>query len=228
MSTSHTVYHLLKERLLSREFEPGAHLKEAALAASLGVSRTPLRQALHRLAAEGLLEQSPNQGVRVPRWSIKDVEEIFELRQLLEPHAAALAARFRTQRHVDALHAAARDVARHTEDGSKEAVLLRSEANTRFHNTVLEAAGNERLAAIVAGVVQFAMVSWTYRSFNLADMRRSTAHHFELADAIAARDEAWARAVMTAHIAAAHRAVQNALSNLEEPQGLNRKGNLNA
>lgn len=225
MSTSHTVYQLLKERLLSREFEPGEHLKEAALASSLGVSRTPLRQALHRLAAEGLLEQSPNQGVRVPRWSIKDVDDIFDLRQLLEPHAAALAAQNRKAEHIDALREAADDVAKYTESADKKAVVMRSEANARFHNTLLEAAGNERLAAIVAGVVQFAMVSWTYRSFSLADMRRSTAHHFEMIEAIVARDGSWARAVMTAHIAAARRAVHTTLTNHDERQdGLSRKG----
>ena len=218
MSTSNHIYGLLKERLLSRGFEPGEHLKETALAASLGVSRTPLRQALHRLAAEGLLEQSPNHGVRVPRWSAKDIDDIFDLRQLLEPHAASLAARHRTIEHIQALQHAADDVARYTEGRDQNAVNLRSEANARFHNTLLEAAGNERLSAIVAGVVQFAMVNWTYRSFSLADMRRSTAHHFEMVEAIVAQDEAWAHAVMTAHIAAARRAVHSALNHLDDRQ----------
>ena len=69
------------------------------------------------------------------------------------------------------------------------------------------------------------MVHWTYRSFSIADMRRSTAHHFEMVEAIAAGDGAWARAVMTAHIAAARRAVHSTLFNHDERQdGLTCKG----
>lgn len=216
MSTPHSsadaAYLALKERLLGREFIDGQRLKETSLAAELGVSRTPLRQALHRLVAEGWLEQAPNQGVRVKEWTLQDVENIFEIRLLLEPHAASAAALHRSAQQLEQLRNAAEEVARCLDETDETAVARRSEANNRFHETILQAAGNPRLANILAGVVQFAMVAWTYRTFRNTDARRSSAHHFELVDAIEAGDADWARAVMTAHIAAARRSVLTQLN----------------
>jgi len=81
------VYDALRRMLRAREFEPGERLVDSSIAKRLDVSRTPVREALMRLAADGLIE-SQERGFLVPRLGLSDVQEIFEIRRLLEPSAA--------------------------------------------------------------------------------------------------------------------------------------------
>src|SRR5258708_39086223 len=82
----------LRDRILSGAYAVGFHLRESQVAAELGVSRTPIREALQRLAVEGLIDLYPNRGARVAGWSEQELEEIFGLRILLESYGARLAA----------------------------------------------------------------------------------------------------------------------------------------
>ena len=86
-------YEILKQRVVGGTYAPGAQLKEEHLARELEISRTPIRAALKRLVDDGLATADPNRGVRVAEWTEFDIEETFELRGLLEAHAAELAAR---------------------------------------------------------------------------------------------------------------------------------------
>lgn len=88
-SGAHFVYVELKRRILELELEPGERLYEPALAASLDVSRTPLREAVRRLIAENLLEQQPTGGVVVPRLDAKEIGELYDVRASLEGLMAA-------------------------------------------------------------------------------------------------------------------------------------------
>ena len=81
----------LRELILGGDLAPGARLGEVELAERLGVSRTPVREALSRLAAEGLVEISPNRGARVTTWTVAELEGVFDLRSTLEPQLTALA-----------------------------------------------------------------------------------------------------------------------------------------
>ena len=85
-------YRFIREGILASRWPPGAHLREQELAELSGVSRTPVREALRRLAADGLLQLVPNLGAKVNAWTIQDLDEIFGLRATLESQAAGLAA----------------------------------------------------------------------------------------------------------------------------------------
>lgn len=85
-------YDGIKAAIFNQEFAPGSHLTEAMLTQRLGVSRTPIREAFRRLGAEGWLEILPDQGVRVSEWSHRDIDEVFEIRVLLESYIASRAA----------------------------------------------------------------------------------------------------------------------------------------
>ena len=113
------VYESVRSRILDGSLERGARLRQEALAAELGVSRTPLREALRRLASEGLVELEPNRGARIPDLSHADMVTAYEARLALEPGAARLAAanpdpvalermRAAIARHRRADHAASR------------------------------------------------------------------------------------------------------------------------
>ena len=81
------VYEILRDRILSKQFAPGQRLNVRAIGAQLGVSRTPLKDALNRLAAEGLVEIRPRSGTYVTAPSLADIEELLDVRRLLEVYA---------------------------------------------------------------------------------------------------------------------------------------------
>ena len=186
------VYRSLHEKLKRGEIDPEARLTETQLAAMLGVSRTPVREALARLRQEGLLDLSPR-GAALSSLSRTDLDEVMEMRLLLEPYIAARAAERSTADGVAALRAAlAREV---------EAVPLRSPqrfaaANHDFRALLVAMAGNRRLAETAS---RFDSQLQTLRRATLEDSaNRETVvrHHRALVAAIAKRDAAGAERAM--------------------------------
>jgi DNA-binding GntR family transcriptional regulator len=194
-------YDAVRRMILSGEAAAGSRLGEAELAETLGLSRTPVREALQRLGADGLVEVLPHRGARVVQWTRRDLEEIFELRSLLEPYAAARAARMAPGKDVladllgqcDAMEAAAADG-----DLTRVAQL-----NALFHAALIEASGNRRLPAMLTSVMHAPLIVGTFRRYDAGEMARSMNHHRELVAALTARDPDWAESVMRAHIRAA-------------------------
>jgi DNA-binding GntR family transcriptional regulator len=195
-------YLALRRRLADGTYPPGLHLREEELAAQLGVSRTPVREALRRLDAEGWLRVVPNQGAFAAEWSRADIEEIFDLRALLESHAAERAATTASAERIAALHSAC-DAGEAALPATDLAAIERvSDANVRFHQTLWEISGLARTRAMLASLAVPPMILRNFRHFDEADLRRSLAQHRELVAAIATRNAAWAGAVMRAHVQA--------------------------
>lgn len=195
----------IRRRILSGAYPPGAHLGAAELAAEFGVSRTPAREALLVLGSEGFVEVIPNRGAHVRSWSEADVEEVFELRALLEPHAAfraALRAAPADIARLEALCAAMEAAAAGptADDRDRLAAL-----NDEFHRLIAALAGGARLERFVNATYQLALQVWTFGAFGERDMARSMAHHRDLVDAFRAGDAALAKSIMEAHILIARR-----------------------
>jgi DNA-binding GntR family transcriptional regulator len=196
-----TAYEAVRQMILSGEAEAGSRLGEAELAETLGLSRTPVREALQRLGADGLVDVLPHRGARVARWTRDDLAEIFELRSLLEPYAAARAARLGRDEAVLAElggHCAAMERAAADGDLARVAQL-----NSRFHAALIDASGNRRLPAMLTSVMHAPLILGTFRRYDAEAMARSMNHHRELVAALTARDPAWAESVMRAHVRAA-------------------------
>lgn len=194
-------YRLIRAQILSGARAGGDWLREGDLADSIGVSRTPVREALRRLTAEGLVRYERNRGVQVAVWTAADLDEIFSLRSVLEPWACRLAANSASvdlhelDRLAHDMDAAAR--------GSVADVDRITELNNRFHRLILEGSNNRRLGSVVSSVVQVPLVWQTFSHYSEADLRRSLAHHHELVAALAAGDPDWAESVMRSHVRAA-------------------------
>lgn len=194
-------YRAIRAQILSGERAGGDWLREGDLADSIGVSRTPVREALRRLTAEGLVQYERNRGVQVAAWTAEDLDEIFSLRSVLEPWACRLAAVSATvdleelDRLAHDMDAAAR--------GSVVDVDQITELNNRFHRLILEGSRNRRLGSVVSSVVQVPLVWQTFSHYSDTDLRRSLAHHHELVAALAAGDPDWAESVMRSHVRAA-------------------------
>jgi DNA-binding GntR family transcriptional regulator len=186
----------LRELILHGEFAAGARLGEVELAERLGVSRTPVREALARLASEGLVEIVPNRGARVSSWTVGELEEVFDLRAALEPRLTALAVPHAGPADVDALDVLAHrmvEVAAHDLDAL---VPL----NREFHGRLVALAGHPAMAGALAGAIHAPIVLRNFHAYDDASLGRSLAHHVEIVAAVRAGDPVWAQAVMTAHI----------------------------
>jgi DNA-binding GntR family transcriptional regulator len=196
-----TAYEAVRQMILSGEAEAGSRLGEAELAETLGLSRTPVREALQRLGADGLVDVLPHRGARVARWTRDDLAEIFELRSLLEPYAAARAARLgRDETVLAELRGHCSAMERAAADGDLARV---AQLNSRFHAALNDASGNRRLPAMLTSVMHAPLILGTFRRYDAEAMARSMNHHRELVAALTARDPAWAESVMRAHVRAA-------------------------
>ncbi|HXZ07031.1 MAG TPA: GntR family transcriptional regulator [Paraburkholderia sp.] len=202
------VYLAIKDALTTGGYSAGQYLREEQLAKRLGVSRTPVREALRRLDAEGWVETRPNYGVRVKAWTLQDVREIFEARLLIEPYLASRAALHISTPDIERLKTLA-DVMlaitqRPSTTASCEAWFT---ANGEFHAIVTAAANNARLDRSLRSMKETPLIKWTFDTYRDEDRERSARQHFEIVFALEQRNAAWAEAITRCHILAAEKAV---------------------
>ena len=192
-------YSEIRSLILSGDVLPGAPLKEEHLAEICGVSRTPVRDALRRLEAELYVVRSESQRAFVADWSGEDVKEMFSLRAMMEAHAAARAAERMTPGRLAELEQFQAEIERAVErDQPDVAGFL--DRNRDFHSTIIATAGSNRLAALLATLVEQPIVRRTAMRYGKRELMQSVAEHRELLQAFAAGDGQWAHALMSAHI----------------------------
>ena len=208
-SASERAYAEIRGLILAGDASPGTPLREGALADIVGVSRTPVREALRRLEAEHYAKRTPGGRLVVANWDNDDVAEIFALRAMLEGHAAARAARRITPGQLAELKFCNAAIEAAVAQPQPDIARFLAE-NRRFHDLILSASASARLASMLAGLVEQPIVRRTATRYDQADLVRSAHEHGQLIQAFAAHDEDWARAVMTAHIRRALHAFQDA------------------
>ncbi|RBY78926.1 GntR family transcriptional regulator [Geodermatophilus sp. TF02-6] len=191
----------LREMIMGGDLRPGARLGEVELADRLGVSRTPVREALSRLAAEGLVQVVPNRGARVATWTVAELEGVFDLRASLEPQLTAHAVPHATAADLDELDALARRMHEVGSPGEHQDLDALVPLNRAFHDRLVTLAAHPTLAAALAAAIHPPIVRRNFLTYDEASLRRSLAHHGEIVAAMRAGDPEWARAVMTSHIA---------------------------
>ncbi len=190
----------LRAEILDGRLVAGERLGEVQLADRLAVSRTPVREALTRLAAEGLVDLVPNRGARVRRWTEKDLREIFELRLRLEPFAVRQAVPRATPTHLDELQEMATAMKRIARPGRGQDLDGVFELNRHFHRTLITLADNPPIAAALKSVTHASVVHRNYHDYTPEALARSMAHHVEIVAAARAGDPDWAESVMRAHL----------------------------
>lgn len=206
-------YQWIKARILGNAWPEGTPLRENELSSMIGVSRTPVREALRRLTLEGMIEAVPNHGSRTRSWSQADLDDIFGLRVLLETHAATRAAQFISQAQAEQLQGLCEHmetlVAQGVDSVSQRQRL--TELNEAFHATIMAAACSERLALMARQLISLPLIFRTFGSYGVADIQRSMAHHRELLDALRAGNAEWAASTMRAHILSGQTSIRRAL-----------------
>jgi DNA-binding GntR family transcriptional regulator len=202
------IYLAIKHMIGEPGYAPGGYLREEQMARTLGVSRTPVREAFRRLGAEGWLEVIPNRGVRVKSWSIHDVEEIFDARALIEPYLSRQATTRISAAELVTLRelaVAMRDIVATT--ASAKVIDKWFVANEEFHQIISLASGNSRLNDTLNVMKEIPLVKRTFNSYDDEARQRSIQQHFELVEAMENRDSDWVEAVMKSHILRAKKSV---------------------
>jgi DNA-binding GntR family transcriptional regulator len=186
----------LRERIFSRRLEPGSWIDEMKLAAELGISRTPLREALKVLAVEGLVTMKVRRGAFVTEMSRADVAQVYHLLGLLESDAAAaVAARADAAQRAElrALHDQLEGQVR-----QRDAFFATNEA---FHMALLRMAGNRWAQQVVVDLRKVMKLNRHHSLFKQGRLSESLAEHRALMQAIEAEDADAARRCMLAHFA---------------------------
>lgn len=207
-------FHLLR-RMLSGELAAGTPLSEASLAKELGISRTPLREAIRRLAAEGFVRQIPNRGSMVVEFSKRDIAELYELREALEVYAVGKAAEH-TLRPSDL---------EHLERTLREVLGLRDELvasgqagltaeqmqrfvqiDLAFHATLVRAAANRRILKVIADTrVLLNVFAMRRRGHGAPQLAEIHGYHNDILRAVVRRDPGAAMRLMGEHIRVSQR-----------------------
>jgi len=201
-----TAYAVIRDGILSGEFVRGQRLREEELAQRAGVSRTPVREALRRLDAEGLVDFTPNRGARVTAWSEQELDDVYGARALLEGYCAKLAATRITEAELAELADVAVRMQRLARKGRASADELTT-LNGIFHRAIATASRSTQLETMVRGVMDAALVYRTFQRYSPQRLQASSFQHNELVEAFRAGDGEWAETLMRAHILAARTTV---------------------
>ena len=192
----------LRALILTGEYGPDERLIEEQLAERLGVSRTPVRQALTMLEAEGLVEITPNRGATVCSFSIEDVWDIYDLRAVLEGHAVRRAAGRIERRELERL----RELAREMEglpgqfDDHEEEIRALVALNQEFHGTIVEASRNRRLERLINRTVEIPLMFKAFYWYTLHERTISNHYHRQILEALENGDADRAEIIMREHV----------------------------
>ena len=189
---------LIRQAIIDGRLNPGQRLKEEELARELGISRTPVREALLMLHAEGLVDAAPNRGATVRSHSAEDLDDLYKLRAVIEGYATRRAASRLTDDAIVGLRESCERFDGLLDDGSDMGELVKE--NLVFHQTILEGAGSARLTTMVRQVIELPLVYRSYVWYSQEQQRISGHYHSQITRALEARDAERAELIMKEHI----------------------------
>ena len=198
------VFETLREAIINQTLKPGERLMEIQLAEEMGVSRTPVREAIRKLELEGLVVMVPRKGAYVAGISMKDIHEVYELRSALEALAASLAAVRITDEELEEMERQMVKEAKETEDNNLQGIVS---IDTTFHDLLYQAAHNQRLVQFI-NILQEQLQR--FRSATLSRPGRSKyalEEHKKIVEALANKDAKLAAKLATEHIENAENAM---------------------
>lgn len=215
-TSSDSVYMELRGKILSRELKPAQRLLEVKIANEMGVSRTPVREALRRLANEGLVKIVPNSGARVASPSSHEMDNSYSVREYLENMSVELACRTgMDKRTLERLDGLVRDGDAAYDAGDVDAFLA---ANNDFHRIIAEAGKNYVLSEYVDNIIQRTNVYIYFYSKFIEAENKSSGEHRAILRAIAQRDRIGAQELMKQHLERVHAMFLEAAAKAKEKE----------
>ena len=187
----------LRQAIRDGILPPGERLMEIPLAEELGVSRTPIREAIRILEQEGLIVMIPRRGTYVADMSLKDVAEVFELRSILEELAAELAAERITNEEIEALEQHLVEIGNYMNENNLDKVV---QADILFHEILYKASRNDRLVEMINNLREQTLRFRTLSMSQTGRLAKTWDEHRQLVEAISDRDVERARQIARIHM----------------------------
>ena len=203
------VFNTLRRAILKGELKPGERLMEIALADKLGVSRTPIREAIRKLELEGLVVMAPRKGAKVASITERDLNDVLEVRKGMEVLAISLACKRMTGEELEKLEIIERDFQRLIESGNLTEL---AEMDVKFHDTIYQATNNQRLVQLLNNLRE---QMYRYRMEYLKDIavRRTLAEeHKAICQALRERNQQQAEKYVSIHIDNQQKAIIRSLN----------------
>ena len=192
-------YQEIRDRIQAGKLRPGDRLVERTLCADLGMSRTPVREALRLLTADGWVTNRPNRGMIVTRLTEEEVSEIFEFGMVLESFMASLAAKKATAKDAGWLQGLLERM-ENVLSSSETELSSYIELDREFHSGIAQMAGNRRLASMLKSVMGSYVLFQAFKQYGKPDLQLSLQQHRTIARAITHADPEWAASSMRTHI----------------------------
>lgn len=206
------VYNEILAQIADGRMAPGAWLREAAISESLGTSRTPVREALRALAADGLVEVVRNRGARVRSWTDEQIAEMYLLRALLEGHGARLASLNAAPEDIERLRRVQEELEATLRDRPEGYLDRVADLNAEFHGLVLAMANSPLLSGFVETLSSVSLVRRAFRGYSENDLARTVISHGDILLGIETGAPDLAQAAMHSHILAATRSAATGLT----------------
>ncbi len=198
----------LRDAIRKGILEPGERLMEVQLAEELGISRTPVREAIRKLEQEGYVIMMPRRGTYVSDVSVRDIKEIFEIRSALESLSTGLAARRIEPEELETLQSLLTEIEGYIEENDIDKIV---ETDIKFHGLLYQVSRNERLVGIVSNLkdqlARFRTLSMSYPG----RLRETLEEHRDMVEAIADGDAGGAREAAERHMEHAEETLLKAL-----------------
>lgn len=206
------VFESLREAIINGILKPGERLMELQIAEQMGVSRTPVREAIRKLELEGFVVMVPRKGAYVSSISVKDIVDIFEVRAALESLAAGLAAERITEEELDELERALFEI---SDAGSRGSIDMIAAKDAGFHEILFQSSRNKRLVTMITHLHENIQ---RFRTTSLSvpgRTKHAVEEHKNIVDAIGERNVELAQALAREHV---ENAEQNFLRVLQEAE----------
>ncbi len=205
------VYDELRRAVLRGNIPPGTRLVETRIAEQMGVSRTPVREAISRLVAQGFVREEG--GLRVVADMSVELHDIFGIRQALEGQAAALAAKVATQDELRELQGICKTSLEALHSNSVEE---RAALNSMFHGSIAKASHNRRLIKLIAECYEYSITEEMLPFYSPQATSEHVQQHMDIMQALADRDPERAERAMKQHIAAVEHVIANAVARIRD------------
>jgi DNA-binding GntR family transcriptional regulator len=204
---SDKAYQLIRHKIITLELPPRSAIDEQALMEDLQLGRTPIREALQRLAAEDLVFFAPRRGIFVADVSLTDLQKIFELRIILEGFCARLAAQRVTNDQLAEMRFLIQELSRLPGGDSKKLMAI----DEQFHELLYQAADNEFLAETLRRLHALSFRIWHLVLDRLGSVKGAMEQHIEIVRALQVRDEEQAEVLLQRHVIEFQQEIKSAL-----------------
>lgn len=207
-SLKEQAYQEIKHKIVALELKPGEVINEAELKRELGLGRTPIREALQRLALEKLVVIVPRRGMFVTEIGLEDLQRLFEVRVELEGLAARLAARRGREEHWRRMEKVLSQLDKNVEDTDNEILIT---IDGKCHDIMYEAADNAFLQDILSTMYALSLRLWYYSLGRIGGMYGAVREHQRILEALQARDGDRAARLLEEHISSFQKEIQSVM-----------------